>query len=728
MPIRFPVVALLLCFLQPAFAQTGTKKIKLTDIWQDNTFRIKSVPGFNAMKDGIHFTRTDSDSGKQSIGIYDLKTGDKTGTLLSAADFGIPDSLGNIDEYLFSKDEQKLLLLFKSQNIYRRSVLHYVFVADLKLHTLKAIDNEKVLHATFSPDGNKVGFAKNNNLYYKDLASNKTTAVSTDGVRNKIINGNCDWVYEEEFGFSRAYSWSPDGKTIAYYHFDESLVPEYTMTIYDSLYPTPYKYKYPKAGERNSVVQIKLYDVATRKTIKADVGKETDQYIPRIIWTKDANKLCILRMNRRQNDLGFLLTDIRTGKTTEIYREINKYYINISDNIVFLPDGKTVLFTSERDGFSQLYSWNWETETLSKITNGNYDIDAIVGMDEAKHSVYFTAAVTSPMDRKLYIADWSKSGQVHTITTTDGTHSITPCEGNKYFLDKYTTLTTPPVYRLIDAEGNTVRVLEDNNALKEKMKEYRLGEIKMIKVKSSMIMKLNAWMITPPNFDSTKKYPVLMFQYSGPNSQQVADKFPVADYFWHQMLAQKGYIIVCADGRGTGFRGEGFRKCTYLQMGKYESDDQIAVAKYLGGLPYIDKARIGIWGWSYGGFISSTCILKGAGIFKMAVAVAPVTNWRYYDNIYTERYMRKPQENAGGYDDNAPEKMTEQLKGDFLLIHGTGDDNVHVQNSMTMINNLIKGNKTFDSEFYPNRSHGISGGNTRLHLYRRMTRFIEEHL
>jgi len=710
-----------------AFAQTGTKKIKLNDLWRDYTFRIKSVPGFNAMADGLHYTKTDQDGRKQSINKYDLKTGEKVAAVLDASRFSIPDSLGNIDEYVFSKDEKKMLLLFKSQNIYRRSVLHYVFVADLEKASLTAIDAGKVLHATFSPDAAKVAFVKDNNLYYRDLYTNKTIAITRDGVRNKIINGNCDWVYEEEFEFTRAYDWSGDGKTIAYYRFDETAVPESTMTVYDSLYPTPYKFKYPKAGEPNSIVQIKLYDIAAKTVKTADIGKETDQYIPRIKWTTNPSRLCIYRMNRLQNKLEYLLTDAKTGKSEVIYTEENPFYIEVGDNQRFLPDGQSFLFSSEQEGYNHLYIYNWISKQLTHLTDGPYDIESVIEIDDKNKLVYYTAAEASPVERKLYRVGWDGQHK-QCLTPENGTHAITPIEGNHYFLDKYSTLNQPPVFYLRAADGTIVRTLEDNAVLKAKMQEYQLGEIKLTQVQGANAVSLNAWMITPPNFNPAKKYPVLMYQYSGPNSQMVADKFPIGDYFWHQMLAQKGYIIVCADGTGTGFRGQAFQKKTYQQLGKYESDDQIAVAKYLGTLPYVDKERIGIWGWSYGGFMSSTCLLKGNDVFKMAISVAPVTNWRYYDNIYTERYMRKPQDNPAGYDENAPELMAARLKGKLLLIHGTGDDNVHVQNSMSLIDNLIRNNKDYDSEFYPNRNHGIGGGNTRLHLYRRMTWFIQDNL
>jgi dipeptidyl-peptidase-4 len=385
-----------------------------------------------------------------------------------------------------------------------------------------------------------------------------------------------------------------------------------------------------------------------------------------------------------------------------------------------------MIIRSDRDGYNHLYKYNWANSHITDLTNGDFDVDALVGVDKVNKLVYYTAAETSPLQRNLYVVGWNGYGH-ECLTPEKGMHSITPCEGYNYFLDKYSTLNKVPVYYLRNAKGKIIRTLEDNKALESKMGEYALGNISFMKVQG-VNNTLNAWMITPPDFDKTKKYPVLMYQYSGPGSQEVADRFPLGNFWWHQMLAQKGYIIICADGTGTGFRGEAFSKKTYLQLGKYESEDQIAVARYIGDLPYVDKKRIGIWGWSYGGFMSSTCIMKGNDVFKAAIAVAPVTNWRFYDNIYTERYMRTPQENASGYDDNSPEKMVDKLKGKFLYIHGTADDNVHFQNSAMMTTALIIANKDYDSEYYPDKAHGISGGNTRLHLYRRMTNFILENL
>lgn len=536
-------------------------------------------------------------------------------------------------------------------------------------------------------------------------------------------------MYEEEFAFTKAFDWSPDGKYIAYYRFDESAVPEYSMPVYGGLYPKNNNFKYPKAGEVNSIIQIKLYDVADKKTVKADIGPIEDQYIPRIKWTKDANTLCIYRLNRYQNELELLFTNAATGKSEVVYFDNNKYYISINDEIAFLPDNSSFIFVSEREGYNNLYRWDWKAKKLTNLTPGKYDVANLVGVDEKRKLAYYTAAENSPMERKMYSVSWDGKDK-KVLTPEDGTHAITSIEGFNYFLDKHSRLNTPPVFYLRDAKGKIIRTLEDNKVLKARMDEFNLGKMEMKEITLPDGRSFNTWMITPPGFDANKRYPVLMYQYSGPGSQEVADRFPVRDYFWHHMMAQKGYIVLCADGTGTGFRGEEFKKKTYLQLGKMESDDQISIARYMAGQSYVDKERIGIWGWSYGGFMSATCIFKASDVFKAAIAVAPVTSWRYYDNIYTERYMRTPKENPKGYDDNAPEKMAKGLGANskFLLIHGTGDDNVHFQNSVMLTDALINANKEFDSEYYPNRAHGISGGNARPHLYKRMTDFILSNL
>lgn len=712
---------------QTAFAQKGDKLITPEDIFKKNTFAIKSVPGFNAMKDGLRFTKLEGKDKKQTIDVYELKTGNKLGTLFSSKNDKADGKEIAVAAYEFSEDETKMLLKSEPENIYRHSVLYKTYVFDRKASKIEPLSDDKVLHAQLSPDGNKVAYVHKNNLYYKDLATGKTEYITKDGEWNKIINGNCDWVYEEEFGFTQAYQWSPDGKYIAYYRFDESKVREYVMTKYNGLYPENYTYKYPKAGEDNSVVEIHIFNTENKTDVTVNVGRETDQYIPRIKWTKDPKKLCVWRLNRLQNHLELLLADATDGTSKVIYEEANKYYVDINDNTEFLPDGRSMILSSERDGYAHLYHYDWKNNMLIDLTRGRYDIEDLVGVDVNRKLVYYTSAEKSPLERNLYAVSWNGRNK-ELLTKEKGTHQVTKIEGFHYFLDKYSTLNGAPIFTLRDNKGNIVRTLEDNLKLTLELEKYALGKLEFMTIKGAYGDDLNAWMITPPDFDAKKKYPVLMFQYSGPNSQQVSDRFPAKDYFWHQMLAQKGYIVVCADGTGTGFRGEEFRKKTYLQLGNMESEDQIAIAQNLGKLPYVDKDRIGIWGWSYGGFMSSTCLFKGKGVFKMAIAVAPVTNWRYYDNIYTERYMRTPKENVGGYDDNSPINMVKDMQGKFLLIHGTGDDNVHFQNSVVLTEALIQANKEFESEYYPDKAHGISGGNTRYHLYNRMTNFILNNL
>ncbi len=703
-------------------AAAQKKDITLEDIWRNGTFAVKSVPGFNALKDGESYTDLQTEGKLRTIQVKSLRDGSK-GRILYQGELPV-------DEYAISDAGDKLLLLTEAQNIYRRSVLHKVYVYEIESRKLTPIDTGKLLHPQFSPDGSMLAFVQDNNLYCLDLKSGEKIPVGADGERNRIINGNCDWVYEEEFEFTQAYQWSPDSRHIAWYRFDESGVPEYTITMYDNLYPTQYSYKYPKAGAANSFVEIRIMDLKTRsysKPVLANDDGTVDYYIPRIKWSQDPSKLCIFKLNRHQNELQLYLADAKTAALEPIYSETNKAYIEISDDLQFLPDGHSMLFSSERDGWRRLYTWDWRARRLLTLTPGNYDVAGIVSTDAKFQNVYYLSAEPGPLERRLFAVNLS-SRKITALTPEPGTHTVTGVTGGKFFLDRYSSLNNPPVFTLRDNTGKIIRTLEDNATLRSKMGEYRLGKMEFVRIPVDSGLQLNAWRILPPDFDASRKYPVLMYQYSGPGSQEAADRFPVRDYFWHHMLAQKGYIVVCVDGRGTGFRGEAFCKSTYLQLGRYESDDQIAAAKYLAKQPYVDGSRIGIWGWSFGGFMSSTCMFKGADVFKAGIAVAPVTNWRYYDNIYTERYMRTPAENASGYDDNAPEKMVQGLRGKYLLIHGTGDDNVHFQNAAMLVNALIRADKEYDSEFYPNRAHGISGGNTRYHLYRRMTEFITENL
>ena len=705
-----------------AFSQTK-KDITLDDIYKQNTFRQDVVTGFRSMKDGQFFSEINTDGILQKVRFSD---GNVEKDLVNLKKLTFQDSSLKVDDYRFNDDETKILLLTESENIYRRSILNKVYVYDIATAEIQLINEKKVLHASFSPLSDKVAYVLDNNLFYYDLTENENHQITKDGDYN-LIHGNCDWVYEEEFSFTKAYEWSAKGDYLVYYTFNQQDVPEYNFAMYDKLYPTDYKYKYPKAGERNSEVSIHAFHVKRGKTVKCDIGDEKDIYVPRIKIDGFDNSIIIYRMNRLQNKLEILKTNPQDGLSTVIYEEQNPSYIEISDDIYFLKKEDAFIYTSEKSGFRHIYKHDVATNQSIQLTKGNWEVVSLYGVDEKNGDVYFLSCMDSPLERYLHAINLQGENS-RVITSQKGWHQIDWSEGFEFYLDKYSTVSQVPVYAIYNKQGKLIRTLKDNHKLVEKMKEFNLSQVELITVPNDKEDQLNAWILKPSNFSPTKKYPLLMFQYSGPGSQQVMNSFGGRDMWWYQMLAQKGYIIVCVDGTGTGFRGEAFKKATYLQLGKYESDDQIAAARYFAKQTYIDASRIGIWGWSYGGYMSSICLMKGSDVFKMAIAVAPVTNWRYYDNIYTERYMRTPAENAKGYDDNSPVNMVSNLKGKYLLIHGSADDNVHYQNTMMMIDALVKANKEFDSEIYPNKNHGISGGNTRYHLYNRMTKYILENL
>lgn len=703
-------------------SQAQKKDITLEDIYKKQTFRQDAVSGFRSMQDGLHYSEINT---KGELVQMNFKEGLQDAVLANLKEMIYKGDTLKVEDYEFNQDETKLLLFTEGEAIYRRSYLKKVFVYDLKSKQLLAVHDQKVLHATFSPQSDKVAFVYKNNLYYHDLTTKQTKQITTDGSYN-IINGNCDWVYEEEFEFTRAFEWSPKGDFLAYYRFDQTAVPEYNFALYDKLYPTDYRYKYPKAGENNSIIQIHCYDLKTGKDVTQDIGKETDIYIPRIKMNPFNNHLIIYRLNRLQNKLELLDTDGK-GKTQVVFEETNPSYVEVNDHIYFFKKENGFVYTSEKDGFNHLYVYNLDDRKSQAITSGSWEVTDVAGVDEDTRTVYYISAETSPLERNAYRIGLDGSGKV-SLTPDKGWNDVFFSKGFNYFMKKFSKINTPAVYTICDKKGKQIRTLKDNKALREKMQEFNLSELELIQVPNGDGVMLNGWMIKPYNFDDKKEHPLLMYQYSGPGSQEVKNQFGGRDFWWYQMLAQKGYIIVCVDGTGTGLRGQSFKKKTYMQLGKYESDDQIAVANYFAKQTYVDAKRIGIWGWSYGGYMSSICILKGANVFKTAIAVAPVTNWRFYDNIYTERYMRTPETNMSGYDDNSPVNMVKNLKGNYLLIHGTADDNVHFQNSMMMVDELVKNNKDFDSEMYPNKNHGISGGNTRLQLYRKMTNFILEKL
>ena len=713
---------LLICLgflvINPMFSQK--KNITLDDLWKNYSFFPKNYNSLNSMNNGEHYVSLENSELGQELNVYKYKDGEKVRTLFKSDEF----DLKRITNYSFSNDEKKLLFETQSEKIYRYSSRSIYYVYNIFTNKLKKISDDKLMFATFSPAGNKIAYVLDNNIYIHEINSGRTKQVTFDGQKNQIINGASDWVYEEEFGLVRSFEWAPDGEHIAYYKFDETNVKEFSMDLFKGgLYPTQEVFKYPKAGEENSVVRIYFYNLKKDKSTYIYTEKDYE-YIPRIKWTKNSNLLALYGMNRHQNELDFVLADATSNTNKVLFTEKDNYYIDIHDNLTFLPDDNFI-WTSEKDGFNHIYIKGLDGSE-QQITKGDWEVTSFDGVDSDKMELYYRSTEEGSINRTLYVHNLF-TGKKRKLSTQIGDNSIKFSDNFKYYLNSYSNANTAPYYTLHKSNGEQLKVLEDNAEFNAKMKEFNLSKKEIFSIKTEEA-ELNAWMIKPPNFDSNKKYPLFMFLYGGPGSQQVKNSFGWTNYYWYQMLAQNGYIVACVDNRGTGGKGSEFKKMTYKELGKYELIDQINAAKYFGNLDYIDSKRIGIQGWSYGGYMSSLAITKGADIFSLAIAVAPVTNWRYYDNIYTERYMQTPQENANGYDENSPINHVDKLKGDYLLIHGSADDNVHVQNSMEMISALVKANKKFDLFIYPDKNHGIYGGNTRLHLYQKMTDFILKNL
>lgn len=707
-----------------SIAQTDTKKITLEDIWLKGTFRPGFIQEIRSMKDGEHYCILEDNSIKN----YAYKDGKLQSTILDASKIKLTavDKF-EIDDYQFNNTETKILISINTEPIYRHSSVSDFYIYDLKTAAITELSKGgKIRLAEFSPDGSLIAFLRDNNLFIKNLVDNTEKQITMDGKINNIIYGSTDWVYEEEFGFTKAFFWSVDGKKLAYYRFDESKVKEYTMQMYGDLYPEQYNYKYPKAGEDNSVVSIHTYDVASGKIMKMDIGAETNQYIPRIKWTLENNTLAILSMNRLQNKLEILLNNAIDGSSKLIYTENNKYYIDINDDLHFLSNNQFIM-SSEKDGYNHIYLYDLNGKLIKQLTSGKWDVVEVKGVDEKNKTIYFQSSESGAINKDLCAIKFDGSKK-QILSIKKGSNDADFSNNFKYYISTFSDGNTPSVYTINASNGKELVSLEKNEKLAETLKNYGFAKKEFSTLKTENGVELNYWIIKPQNFDANRKYPLLMYVYGGPGHNTVTNSYGYSDLSWFEMLAQKGYIVVSVDNRGTGFRGEEFKKCTYKELGKLETEDQIGAAKYFGAQSYIDKDRIGIFGWSYGGFMSTLCMTKGADYFKAGIAVAPVTNWRYYDNIYTERFMRTPQENASGYDDNSPINHVKKLKGKYLLVHGTGDDNVHVQNSMDLISALVNANKQFEMQFYPNKNHSIYGGYTRFHLYKRMTDFILNNL
>jgi dipeptidyl-peptidase-4 len=707
----------------------GQQKITVDEIFT-GAFRAEAMVELQPLKNTNQYTVLNIDWATRSmqIDLYDFATLNKVSNLIDTKDYkGLSDG---IDSYTFDASEKKILIACNTNKIFRHSFTADYFLYDIGTKTLTKLFDFQVQEPTFSPDGTKIAYAKENNLYVYDIASKKSTAVTTDGKQNAVINGITDWVYEEEFAFVRAFDWSADSKKLAYIRFDESQVPEFSMSIFQkSLYPTIETFKYPKAGEKNSLVSLHLYNVDSKAVLNVDLGKYNDFYIPRIEWTNDANVLSAKVLNRHQDNLDLLFVDGTTGASKVVLNETDKAYIDFTDtdNLTFLKDNNFI-WTSEKDGFNHIYLYDKNGKLKNQVTNGNWEVTSYYGFDEKTKTIFYQSTENGSINRDIYRIGLDGKNKVR-LTKNTGTNAADFSPNFQFFINTFSSTNQPTTYTLNDSKnGKEIQVIQNNQALATKLKDYNLPSKEFFVLKTAKGNELNAWIMKPKDFDASKKYPVFMYQYSGPGSQQVNNDWNSNDDYWFMMLTQKGYIVACVDGRGTGYKGADFKKVTQNQLGKYEVEDQIDAAKTIGNYPYVDKTRIGIFGWSFGGFMASNCIFQGADVFKMAIAVAPVTNWRFYDSIYTERYMQTPQENASGYDNNSPINHVNKLKGKFLLIHGSADDNVHVQNSMQMMEALIQANKQFDSQIYPDKNHSIYGGKTRIQLYTKMTNFIKENL
>ncbi len=709
------------------FQLVAQKQLSNELIWTGSEFSTEYVYAVNSMNDGEHFTLLENNK----INKYSYKNfGEPIATILDGKKLMHNNQKIVIEDYEFNADESKLLIATNIKSIYRRSYTADYYIFDLKTNKLKKLidkDTPQQL-ADFSPDGSKVAFVMENNLYYLDLMANEIRAITNNGTKNEIINGGTDWVYEEEFEITKGFYWAPNSQKISFFQFNEKEVPEFTMFYYyGKTYPSPYTFKYPKAGEPNSKVSVWLYDVTKQnKTAVMKTGRNYE-YFPRMKWTQN-NTLCVLGMNRHQNRLDYILVDEKLkapNNTKIIYTDSSKTYVEVDNNLIFLKDGQSFLRTSEKDGFNHIYKINFDGNE-TQLTKGQWDVVELKGVDDEKGLVYFISAEEGAMYKSLYVTDLKGKKKLK-LSTLKGNNDADFSTGMKYYINYYTNANRPYLITLNNAKGKELQVLKNNNNLIQKLKTYQLTNKTFLKIKGATDS-LNAWMIKPPNFDATKKYPVYFNIYNGPGHNTVSDAWDGRNYLYHQLLAQKGYIVISVDTRGTMYRGAEFKKSTYMKLGKLETEDMIAVAESISKWEFVDKDRIGVQGWSYGGYMTGLCMTKGASIFKMGIAVAPVTNWRWYDNIYTERFMRTPQENPSGYDDNSPINHVDKMKGKFLIIHGSGDDNVHVQNTLEMTKVMVEKNIDFDMVVYTNKNHGIYGGVTRLHLFNKMLKYTLENL
>lgn len=713
------------------------QKVTLQDV-ANGTYRAQSIQGLKPMLDGEHYTQISKDH--KRIVKYSFKTGKEVATIFDVAT-ARNHKLKSFDDYIMSPDESLILIQTETKPIYRRSFTAVYYIYNVRNRTLEPLSNNGPQQVPlFSPDSHQIAFVRNNNIYLiKLLFGNSESQVTKDGEYNKVLNGIPDWVYEEEFSYNRAFDFSADSKMIAYVRFDESQVPMYSFPWYKGMapekteyttYPGSYDYKYPKAGVVNSKVSVHSFDIKSRVTRKMELPVDSDGYVPRIKFTDDPEKLAIMTLNRHQNRFDLYMANPRSAICKVAIRDEAEQYIKEQaySDIAFYPEH--IVMMSERDGYNHLYLYTIGGNLVKQITKGEFEVKDFLGWDQKANVFYYTSNEGSSLRTAVYKIDGK--GKKTKLSTRTGTNSALFSKNLNYYINTYSSAQTPTLITLNNNKGQEMVTLLDNKELKSKTAQLNMPTKEFFSFKTNEGVELNGWMMKPANFNPSKKYPVIMHQYSGPGSQQVLDKWGIGSFgdggMFEAVMCDKGYIMVCVDGRGTGGRGAAFEKCTYLSIGVKEATDQAEAAKYLSTLPYVDGSRIGIWGWSYGGYNTLMSMSEGSGAFKAGVAIAAPTDWRFYDSVYTERFMRTPKENGDGYQASSAISRASKLKGKLLLIHGSADDNVHLQNFMEYSEALVQANIQFDTQIYTNRNHSIFGGNTRNHLMNRVANFFLQNL
>lgn len=727
--------ALLCLFLGVLTLQA--QKVTLQDVAQ-GTYRASGIYGIKPMLDGEHYTQISSD--RKRIVKYSFKTGEEVETIFDVTT-ARDCSLTSFDDYIMSPDERLILIQTETKPIYRRSFTAVYYIYNVRNNKLEPLSNNGPQQVPlFSPDGNQIAFVRNNNIYLvKLLFNNSESQVTKDGEYNKVLNGIPDWVYEEEFGFNRAFDFSADSKMLAYIRFDESAVKMFSFPWYKGMapekmqyetYPGSYDYKYPKSGMQNSLVSVHTFDIKSKVTRTMDLQLDKEDYIPRIRFTSDPEKLAIMVLNRHQNRFDLYFANPRSTLCKVAIRDEAPQYIKEQAyaNIEFFD--KNIVMMSERDGYNHLYLYTIGGNLVKQITKGDFEVKDFLGWDQNANVFYYTSNEESPLRTAVYKID--AKGKKTKLSTRVGTNSAIFSHSMKYYINTYSSISTPTRITINNNQGKELKTLMDNAALKEKVARLNMPIKEFFTFTTSDGVKLNGWMMKPANFNPNKKYPVIMHQYSGPGSQQVIDRWNIGSFsdggMFEAYMCDKGFVMVCVDGRGTGGRGAAFEKCTYMFLGVKEAKDQVETAKYLGTLPFVDKNKIGIWGWSFGGYTTLMSMSEGTPVFRAGVAIAAPSDWKFYDTVYTERFMRTPKENGDGYAASSAILRADKLHGSLLLIHGTADDNVHFQNCAEYSEALVQANKQFDMQIYTNRNHGIAGGNTRNHLMNRVANFFMEEM